>query len=131
MPKKLHLGESSKNATASLTKPSIILCLNSHKNVSSSLTSWEICKYRIHAHSLKIETGRYLSIDRQERICDFCNDSCIEDEFHFILKCKLNSHKSVSSSLTSWEIHISLKPYLHRISLILPAKLKEEFYKGN
>jgi hypothetical protein len=20
-------------------------------------------------------------IDRQERICDFCNDSCIEDEF--------------------------------------------------
>ena len=40
----------------------------------------------IHAHSLKIETGRYLNIDRQERICDFCNDS--EDEFHFILKCK-------------------------------------------
>ena len=47
-----------------------------------------ICKYRIHAHSLKIETGRYLNIDRQERICDFCNDSCIEDEFYFILKCK-------------------------------------------
>ena len=38
-----------------------------------------ICKYRIHAHSLKI--------DRQEIICDFCKDSCIEDEFHFILKC--------------------------------------------
>jgi hypothetical protein len=47
-----------------------------------------ICKYRIHAHSLKIETGRYLNTDRQERICDFCNDSCIEDEFHLILKCK-------------------------------------------
>jgi hypothetical protein len=47
-----------------------------------------ICKYRIHAHSLKIENGRYLNIDRQERICDFCNDSCIEDEFHFTLKCK-------------------------------------------
>lgn len=47
-----------------------------------------ICKYRIHAHSLKIETGRYLNIDRQERICDFCNDSCIEDKLHFILKCK-------------------------------------------
>ena len=40
-----------------------------------------ICKYRIHAHSLNIETG-------QERICDFCNDSCIEDEFHLILKWK-------------------------------------------
>jgi hypothetical protein len=46
-----------------------------------------ICEYRIHAHRLKIETGWYLSIDRQERICDFCNYSCIEDEFHFILKC--------------------------------------------
>ena len=47
-----------------------------------------ICKYRIHAHIVKIKTERYLSIDRQERICDFCNDSYIEDEFHFILKCK-------------------------------------------
>jgi hypothetical protein len=35
----------------------------------------------------------------------------------------LNSHKNLSSSTTSWEIHISLKPYLHRISLILPAQL--------
>jgi hypothetical protein len=42
----------------------------------------------IRFRSLKIETGRYLNINRQERICDFCNDSCIEDEFHFILKCK-------------------------------------------
>ena len=21
-------------------------------------------------------------------LCDVCNDSCIEDEFHFILRCK-------------------------------------------
>jgi hypothetical protein len=40
--KKLHLGESSKNTTASLTKKSITLCLNSHKDLSSSTTSWEI-----------------------------------------------------------------------------------------
>jgi hypothetical protein len=39
----------------------------------------------IHAHSLKIETGRYLNIDRQERICDFCNGSCLEDEFHSVI----------------------------------------------
>ena len=29
-----------------------------------------ICKYRIHAHNLKIESGQYFNIDRHERICD-------------------------------------------------------------
>jgi len=43
-----------------------------------------ICKYRKHAHSLQIETGRYFNIYRHKIICDLC----IEDEYHFILKCK-------------------------------------------
>ena len=45
-----------------------------------------ICKYRTHAHNLNMETGRYLKIDKKERICNLCNDMYIEDEFHFILK---------------------------------------------
>jgi hypothetical protein len=43
-----------------------------------------ICKYRIHVHNLKIETERYFNTDRHKRICNLC----IEDEYHFTLKCK-------------------------------------------
>lgn len=46
-----------------------------------------ICKYRICAHNLNIETGRYYNIDRKDRLCIYCNTSSIEDEFHFLLEC--------------------------------------------
>jgi hypothetical protein len=62
--------------------------LNEHKSTAAINYFLNIVYMHI---VLKIETGRYLNtkcIDRQERICDFCNDLYIEDEFHFILKCK-------------------------------------------
>jgi hypothetical protein len=31
-----------------------------------------ISRYRLHAHSLNIETGRYYNIDRHARICNMC-----------------------------------------------------------
>ena len=46
-----------------------------------------ISRYRLHAHSLNIETGRYYTIDRHARICNMCNNNDIEDEYHFILEC--------------------------------------------
>ena len=42
---------------------------------------------RISAHKLEVETGRYIGIDRQYRICTLCNDG-IGDEIHFMLVCK-------------------------------------------
>ena len=35
---------------------------------------------------LKIETGRYTGMKREERICDVCKDE-VEDEMHFIFRC--------------------------------------------
>ena len=46
-----------------------------------------ICKYRISAHRLNIETGRFYNIDRHLRVCNMCNKHVIEDEYHFILIC--------------------------------------------
>jgi hypothetical protein len=46
-----------------------------------------ISRYRLHAHSLNIETGRYYNIDRHARMCNMCNNNDIEDEYHFILEC--------------------------------------------
>ena len=47
-----------------------------------------ICKYRISAHILSIETGRYYNVDKNNRLCTNCDTSSIEDEYHFILECK-------------------------------------------
>ena len=46
-----------------------------------------ISKFRLSAHSLKVETGRYDATARENRLCTMCNLEDIEDEYHFILKC--------------------------------------------
>ena len=46
-----------------------------------------ISKFRLSAHSLNVETGRYDSTIRENRLCTKCNLADIEDEYHFILKC--------------------------------------------
>ena len=46
-----------------------------------------ICKYRISAHSLNIETGRYYNVDRENRLCTMCNNNIVEDEYHVVLEC--------------------------------------------
>jgi len=42
--------------------------------------------FRISSHKLMIEQGRYLNIDRDQRLCPFCKND-IENEFHFLLIC--------------------------------------------
>ena len=48
-------------------------------------------RFRISSHQLRIETGRYEKMPRDERICYFCTGSKIEDENHFLLDCKAYS----------------------------------------
>jgi hypothetical protein len=48
-----------------------------------------LTKFRLSAHPLRVEQGRYNGIARQERLCEFCNLNEIEDEYHFILICPL------------------------------------------
>ena len=48
-----------------------------------------ICKIRVGAHSLNIETGRYKNIIRTERTCTNCSKGDIENEKHFIVDCPL------------------------------------------
>ena len=48
-----------------------------------------ITRFRISAHSLRIQTGRYARnrIQRNERYCQCCNVLDVEDEYHFIIIC--------------------------------------------
>ena len=50
-----------------------------------------LSKYRLSAHNLSIETGRYHHIDRNFRICSLCNMNILEDEYHFVLMCPFYS----------------------------------------
>ena len=45
-----------------------------------------LTRWRMSCFELAIETGRYEGIDREERLCVFCN--VIEDETHAIFNCR-------------------------------------------
>ena len=57
---------------------------------SASMSLHQAMKW-ISSHQLRIETGRYENIPRNERICHFCTSNKIEDENHFLLDCKAYS----------------------------------------
>ena len=54
-----------------------------------------LCRLRISAHRLQIETGRYSKTPRSERFCKKCCTNEIEDETHFLCECqKLETHRN-------------------------------------
>ena len=46
-----------------------------------------LAKLRCSAHELKVEKGRHNGTPYLQRICVFCRNNQIEDEFHFVLQC--------------------------------------------
>ena len=48
-----------------------------------------LCEFRISAHNLAIERGRYENIPRDDRKCKYCNLNVVESEYHFLLVCPL------------------------------------------
>ena len=34
-----------------------------------------------------IEKGRHMGLEKEERVCPFCNGDDVEDEYHFIFEC--------------------------------------------
>lgn len=65
-------------------------------------------KLRISAHKLAVENGRHKRpiIPLEERKCNFCKSSPVEDEFHFILNCK--TYEALRSQMFSTLEFISL-----------------------
>ena len=46
-----------------------------------------LSRFRCSAHKLLIEEGRYRNIERNLRVCQFCNLNVIESEYHFLMVC--------------------------------------------
>lgn len=57
--------------------------------VSNNKYRIELAKFRCSAHRLAVEEGRYRNIEREQRLCVYCNMSVVEDEYHFLLICPL------------------------------------------
>ncbi|MCG8431402.1 MAG: hypothetical protein MJA29_09555, partial [Candidatus Omnitrophica bacterium] len=58
-----------------------LLCIKD-SNARRTLTN-----FRISAHDLAIERGRYLKTPLEDRLCVFCDEGAVEDEIHFLLEC--------------------------------------------
>jgi hypothetical protein len=57
-------------------------------NITLSIDlNYIICKHRLCALSLKIETDEIYNIDRNQRFCNNCSKHTVEDEYHFMLEC--------------------------------------------
>ena len=56
------------------------------KNISPKCRNI-ITTFRVSAHKLSKETGRFDAVAREDRTCSKCNLNDVEDEYHFISKC--------------------------------------------
>ena len=59
-----------------------------------------LTKLRLSNHTLMIEKGRHLKLDRNLRYCPFCSNE-VEDEIHFMITCK-NYTAIDTSCLIKW-----------------------------
>ena len=55
--------------------------------ISNRVVRKSFTQFRISAHQLAIERGRYKKVKAAERICKCCQTNEVEDEIHFLLKC--------------------------------------------
>ncbi|VDI50203.1 Hypothetical predicted protein [Mytilus galloprovincialis] len=94
-------------------------------NLSKSQRSC-VAQLRCGILPLRIETGRYIGEQREERICNFCTENSIEDESHFVLDCSLytelrNEHfKDIISDVNY--LQMSNDEKLYHILINFPRK---------
>ena len=50
-------------------------------------------KLRTSSHLLKIATGRWTTIARENRICTQCRQNTVEDEYHFLFDCTMHAEE--------------------------------------
>ena len=62
-------------------------CYEKYLNVLFSKARNILAKFRCSAHNQMIGQGRFINVERSNRICQFCHMNCIEDEYHFLLVC--------------------------------------------
>ena len=120
----------------------------SYLNISNHTYKTALSRFRISAHRLAIETGRYSKTNREDRFCTYCNLTNgtfpIENEEHVLLKCGLYKSTShcilgINSNANPLDLIINVDKTLEYnikagrlISQILEInKSFDEFYTNN
>ena len=76
-----------------------------------------MCKFRISAHRLPIESGRYLKIERVNRKCIECNK--VGDEMHYFLDCNEQQISTCRQTLFHYGFTDSLLQVNTKVTVIL------------
>lgn len=66
-------------------------CFKTERCLTMNLTRGErsvMAQFRCGVLPLRVETGRFVGEQVNDRICKLCNQGCIEDETHFLLNCQ-------------------------------------------
>ena len=87
------------------------------ENYLSIISNFEhrrsLSKFRISAHRLNIEAGRYQGIPSHQRLCGQCDSGEVEDEIHFLLHCSKfanERHELFKVISNSCKTFLSLRP---------------------
>ncbi len=80
----------------------------------------ELTRFRISAHNLFIEQGRYKKVEIENRKCRLCDLKKVEDEFHFFMQCPFYSNlrkKYIRQLSISYEDPFSWDAFLYIMQL--------------
>ena len=79
------------DATSKLRTYGLIKCSIGREDYLTEIRNTKLrrklTKFRVSNHKLMIEVGRHMKLQKQERICQICQEG-VEDEIHFLITCK-------------------------------------------
>ena len=101
-------------------------CIESYLELKNVNQKKNITKLRTSSHNLMIEKGRYLNLNREERLCPFCPNKIIEDEIHFLFICPL--YKQLRNDFFTY---MSIQCQLELTHLSITDKIAAIFQQNN
>ena len=84
---KKQTGEVPGNKLRTFRKFKSIYKFEPYLEISTFTARKNLCRFRLSAHSLRIETGRHKNTQLKDRLCTKCNLQQIEDEEHALIRC--------------------------------------------
>ena len=93
-----------------------------------------LSKFRTSSHDLAIEKGRYINLDRNNRVCNNCNLKLIENEYHFLLICPKYSElrsKYIKRYYYTWPTVQKFSNLMSANSKVIVRNLSKFIYFAN
>jgi hypothetical protein len=92
-------------------------------STASVLQRRVLTKFRIIAHNLEIEKGRYIGVKTKDIICKLCNTR-VEDETHFLLQCPVleNKRTHIIDNITNVNINFNNLPNKSKLISLMSSE---------